>query len=394
MDLVMEMNWMLIIILLAVSSVVAYIGDIVGMRFGKKRISIFGLRPRATSSLITVVSGILITILTLAVLSATSQTVRTAIFSMKFVQKQITELTSQLQGSRTELVDLETRLLENQKDLVSKQLQLASVEGRLERSETRLREIEEELGRAKTEQEVTLASLEELENERLSLEKEVDTLKTESQRLREGLEYIRGGRIVVFAGEMIAQTVVLPASPGTIRNSEVIMENLLREARSTIAIRYGVKAEEVRIWIGPESVEEIKNCCNEPESRKILRLIASENTVQGEMIAAEASAHESKIIYERGHVLARETGLPGSLSPEEAEGRLYAILTAVNTRAKSDGVLPDPLRGTVGNLGASDFFEAVDSLSGRGGESTVVIRADSDVYSEGPVHVAIQVIDE
>ncbi|HPD97827.1 MAG TPA: DUF3084 domain-containing protein, partial [Synergistales bacterium] len=104
MDLVMEMNWMLIIILLTVSSIVAYIGDIVGMRFGKKRISIFGLRPRATSSLITVVSGILITILTLAVLSATSQTVRTAIFSMKFVQKQITELTSQLQGSRTELV--------------------------------------------------------------------------------------------------------------------------------------------------------------------------------------------------------------------------------------------------------------------------------------------------
>ncbi len=394
MDLVMEMNWMLIIILLTVSSIVAYIGDIVGMRFGKKRISIFGLRPRATSSLITVVSGILITILTLAVLSATSQTVRTAIFSMKFVQKQITELTSQLQGSRTELVDLETRLLDNQKDLVSKQLQLANVEGDLDRSETRLREIEAELGRAKAEQQATLSSLEELENERSSLEKEVDTLKTESRRLREGLEYIRGGRIVVFAGEMIAQAVMLPSSAGTDRSPEAIMENLLREARSSISIRYGVDAEEVRIWIGPESTRKIRDCCIESDARMILRLIASENTVQGEMIAAEATIHESKKIYERGHVLARETGLPGSLSPEEAEARLYAILTAVNTRAKSDGVLPDPLRGTVGNLGASDFFEAVDTLSGKDKNSTVVIRADSDVYSEGPVQVAIQVIDE
>ena len=124
-EMIMEMNWMLILILIVVSAIVAYIGDIVGMRVGKKRVSIFGLRPKATSSLITVVSGILITILTLAVLSGTSQTVRTAIFSMKFVQKQITELTSQLQGSRTDLLDLENRLLENQKDIVSKQIQLA-----------------------------------------------------------------------------------------------------------------------------------------------------------------------------------------------------------------------------------------------------------------------------
>ncbi len=96
-DLFTEMNWTLIVILVIVSAVVAYIGDLVGMRVGKKRVSIFGLRPKSTSSIITVVSGILITILTLAVLSTTSQTVRTAIFSMKFVQRQITDLTSQLQ---------------------------------------------------------------------------------------------------------------------------------------------------------------------------------------------------------------------------------------------------------------------------------------------------------
>ena len=95
-DLLAEMNWTLILILVAVSAIVAYMGDLVGMRVGKKRVSIFGLRPKSTSSIITIFSGVLITILTLAVLTTTSQTVRTAIFSMKFVQRQITDLTSQL----------------------------------------------------------------------------------------------------------------------------------------------------------------------------------------------------------------------------------------------------------------------------------------------------------
>ena len=81
----------------------AFIGDVVGMRVGKKRISIFGLRPKYTSSIITVLSGLLIMLFTLGVLLTTSQTVRTAILSMKIVQRQITDLTAQLQDNRLEL---------------------------------------------------------------------------------------------------------------------------------------------------------------------------------------------------------------------------------------------------------------------------------------------------
>jgi len=53
-DLLAEMNWTLILILVAVSAIVAYMGDLVGMRVGKKRVSIFGLRPKSTSSIITI----------------------------------------------------------------------------------------------------------------------------------------------------------------------------------------------------------------------------------------------------------------------------------------------------------------------------------------------------
>ena len=393
-EMILEMNWMLILILLIVSAVVAYIGDLVGMRFGKKRVSIFGLRPKATSSLITVVSGIVITILTLSALSATSQTVRTAIFSMKFVQKQITELTSQLQGSRTELADLETRLLDNQKDLVNKQIQVAVVEGRLGESEERLREIEAELIATKELQETASASLAELEIERIELEEKVEAMRLESERLREGLKFIRGGRIAVFAGEMIAQTLITPQTSGKRLDPDNVMQSLLSSARTTVSMRYGVDPDEVKVWLGPESVEVIRRVSAEDKARRILRLVAAENTIQGEMVTASVTAHESRKIYDKGQLLAREEELPPGLSADEAEARLYSILGRVNSRAKNEGVLPDPMRGTVGNLGASEFFEAVDLLTERSGSADVVIEAAEDVYSEGPVRVTIHVLDK
>lgn len=389
-----EMNWTLIVILVIVSAVVAYIGDLVGMRVGKKRVSIFGLRPKSTSSIITVVSGILITILTLAVLSTTSQTVRTAIFSMKFVQRQITDLTSQLQGSRGELVDLETRLLENQKDLVSKQLQLAAVEGRLEASEERLREIEEELKRTKEQQASALENLVILEDERQNLETEVDALRLESERLREGLEYVRGGRIVVFAGEMIAQTVVNTGPSGEDESPESILEALLRSARTTVAMRSGVDPDLVRVSIDPDSEEKIRDTSSTAGRRMILRLIVSENTVQGEVISGKVSMYESRKIYDRDQILAEESGISPGLRAEEAEMSLFAILRDVNSKAQRDGVLPDPLRGHVGNLSASEFFDAVDLLTGKENYSTIIVKAEEDIYTEGPVRVKIGIVAE
>jgi hypothetical protein len=44
----------LILLLLALCGFIAYIGDLLGRRFGKKRLSIFGMRPKHTAILLTV----------------------------------------------------------------------------------------------------------------------------------------------------------------------------------------------------------------------------------------------------------------------------------------------------------------------------------------------------
>ena len=62
------MNGFSMFFLLAIlGGIVAYVGDRIGMKVGRKRLSIFGLRPKHTSIVITVITGILISAVTLSV---------------------------------------------------------------------------------------------------------------------------------------------------------------------------------------------------------------------------------------------------------------------------------------------------------------------------------------
>ncbi|MGC8972421.1 MAG: DUF3084 domain-containing protein, partial [bacterium] len=60
-----NLDWTLVLFLISISGIIALIGNYVGRRAGKKRISILGIRPYYTSMIITVLTGIIITAVTL-----------------------------------------------------------------------------------------------------------------------------------------------------------------------------------------------------------------------------------------------------------------------------------------------------------------------------------------
>jgi uncharacterized protein (DUF3084 family) len=139
------------------------------------------------------------------------------------------------------------------------------------------------------------------------------------------------------------------------------------------------------------SIAEILQKSRESGERVLLRLLASENAIAGEPVYAELSDYPSKLVYQEGTVLADEV-LPSGLSEREAENALYAVLRQINKKAREDGVLPDPLRGTVGDLEASDFFDAIEKIAGREQPPRIVVETAEDIYTEGPVRVQIRVL--
>ena len=82
----------LIVVLILTGGAIAFIGDRLGTKIGKKRLSILGLRPRHTSIIVTIITGAFITTMTFAVLAATSENVRTALFGMEKLKQHMEEM--------------------------------------------------------------------------------------------------------------------------------------------------------------------------------------------------------------------------------------------------------------------------------------------------------------
>ncbi|MGM0607700.1 MAG: DUF3084 domain-containing protein [Candidatus Muiribacteriota bacterium] len=90
------------------SGLIAYIGDLVGFRMGKKKISFLGLRPRQTATLITIGFGIIITLITMFFAMIISEDVRVALFHMDEIKteiRQLSEYNEELSQEQEEAID-------------------------------------------------------------------------------------------------------------------------------------------------------------------------------------------------------------------------------------------------------------------------------------------------
>jgi len=99
----------LIPVLILVSGLVAFIGNLVGRSIGRRRLSVLGLRPRHTAELITVMTGMLITVVTLGVVLLVSNDARQALFHLQELQQQTDALEAQIAQERAQVQALQYR---------------------------------------------------------------------------------------------------------------------------------------------------------------------------------------------------------------------------------------------------------------------------------------------
>ncbi len=102
-----------IITLILVSGTIAYLGDALGTWVGKRRLSVFGLRPRVTALVVAITTGIFITFFTLGVSAVLSENVRIALFSLDKLRQDIVTLSNQTD----QLLQDKNRLAKEKQDL-------------------------------------------------------------------------------------------------------------------------------------------------------------------------------------------------------------------------------------------------------------------------------------
>lgn len=100
----MDVGFLLIPVLVVASGLIAWAGNAVGRRVGKNRLSLFGLRPRTTAQIVSVVTGVLINLVTVGAVLAFSRDARVALFELRETLRSL--------EARAELLRAEIRALE------------------------------------------------------------------------------------------------------------------------------------------------------------------------------------------------------------------------------------------------------------------------------------------
>ena len=130
-------SFVLIAAILILGGVIATVGDRIGTRVGKARLSLFKLRPRNTAVLVTILTGSIISASTLAILFATSEQLRKGIFELEKIQRDLRHTRQDLQTTRQQLEAIAT-----QKSQVESQLAQARAEQKIEQVEAQKQQVE------------------------------------------------------------------------------------------------------------------------------------------------------------------------------------------------------------------------------------------------------------
>ena len=397
----------LILVLIITGGVVAVIGDRVGTKVGKKRLSIFGLRPRHTSTIITIVTGIVITTLTFGILAAASENVRTALFGMEQLNRSMQETKNKLARASEELTaareeqgkaDMALAELKGSVQSLAEEAERLSAGNRvlsarndaLARENAALDDLNQSLA---AENDALAAANETLAADNTQLIGDKKALEKHTYDLRRGLEIIREGDIVYRAGEVIAAGVIKGGRPEDEVRADVT--SLAQLASRNVSARLGKDLPDGEIWVYSPEVDDAVTRIAKSSGDMVVRVVAAGNLVRGEAIRAALDLHPNSIVYRQGEfILAQSYRLTGMGDEQASESLVMDFLKRVNAAAAAHGILPDPIRGTVGVIDGEQLYDIVQTVEPLYGMILFSAYARDDTDALGPLRLNIKLEQE
>lgn len=395
---------MLIVVLVLTGGVIAFIGDRLGSKVGKKKLSLFGLRPRHTSILVTIITGILITTVTFGILAIASKDVRTALFGMNKLKAELNEKQFMLEEASGALVNVKNDLnttkeeyAKSKKDLEETQedLEIAQQAAELLRQEqvalqNRNQElwsdnqtlIEHNQSLAENNQ-FLLANNESLKADNLELEKT-------NNDLQEGIENIRERPIIYRVGELLASGVIKKTDdPVKIQND---LNQIIALANSKIIDRLGTEGSKDGVWIYPIEYQKAMDRLKQAKGDTVIRLIVAANLVKGDPVLTELEMHPNRVVYQENEFVYQKIyNVP--IDGSNSEMLISDFLRNVNMTAINNGILPNPLTGTVGVINGNQIYAIEKALAENKGKDVLIsafAAADTEVLGPLRLHIYLK----
>lgn len=383
----------ILIIIAIMGGLIAYMGDKLGTKVGKRRMSLFGLRPKYTSIIVTIVTGLLVAAATVGVLTITSQSVRTALFGMDQLRADMNQLTAEVTAKNAELKRGQELLEANKKELADRMAEIETIRKEVEQSRQELADAEAAKVATEAELSALQASYDEaskklaaLEATRASMEKHIADLQKTQEELKTGIIHLREGTILFQVDQLLAQAVVRNGlSHNEARDA---VNNIVEDTNKLVLRRLGVEDNgESVVYVDRQNMEVAISKVEESKTPVVIQVVAAGNIIAGEPAVATIQVYPQQFIYKSGDVISTAVIDGGS----NAQVNMLRFLKQVNEEAKSKGVIPDSLSGDIGTIPGDELFSAIRRIGMLHGKVYVEAYADGDTYSSGPVHIKLRI---
>ncbi|NLJ37314.1 MAG: DUF3084 domain-containing protein [Candidatus Atribacteria bacterium] len=370
-------GFLLIFSIIIISGVIAYLGDVLGRRIGKQRLSVLKLRPRYTAILMSIITGVIIATITLALLTIASEDVRTALFGMRELREKLDSL------------DLEVKQRNAELDVVRKEA---------ENFQNRIAELEQKekdliLSRSQLESQVEILNenVKDLVEQRDNLNEEIQSLQLELRRTQETIVAIRQGEIVFQEDEEMLRGL---APDGLAReDAEKYLLTLLQRA-DELALRRGAgqdSSNQRAVFVMGDNFDQALEKLVMSKNQTVIRLVSALNTLKGEPVITRFILDDNKKIFNAGQLIYQKEII---LVPDQSnvEQILSEILSELNTLGVKQGIIPQ--RGRIGSVSALNLTDVSRQLLQLNGRVLINAIAENDIYTIGPLRVRLEIMKD
>lgn len=387
------------LVLMVMGGLIAYLGDKIGSKVGKKRMTLFGLRPKYTSIIVTIISGTLISFLTVAVMAVVNENVRVALFGLNKLYAEMEQLNQEiadknkaldegkaLLAKRTqEVADMERRTGE-----ISSELQ--QVEAQRSYAESQLYVVRRAYEEAQKDVRASAEEIKELENTKQELTGTISRLDEEKEWLIKNIENIREGTVIFRAGQVLTSAVV--DENMTEETAAQVLGSVLRDINTALRERLNIQDENaVVINVQRREFEDTVRQITMSPVKKLVRVRAAGNIILGESTIVDFDIHDNLLVYRQGEtVYSADMAEYGAYKNHDL--KVLHFLRDINTAAKEKGVLPDPITGNIGQLDSREMLDVIQQVKELDGRCRLVATAKHDVYTAGPVVIDVAVVRE
>jgi len=381
-------GWLLILALLVLGGVLSALGDNLGSKVGKARLSLMGMRPRRTAVVITVLTGSLISAISLGLMLLVSDRLRTGLFELDQLERRLRDGREALERSQRELQAAAQGQQEARNRLKDVEGQAAELRRELAPLMRQRGELEEERDRLNRDITAKDADLQRNREELDQLSSQISASARELQQLETKLIALRRGDVVISSGQPLE---IAKVRIERAQQAKPVIEALLRQTNLNIYQRVlpGESAERQILLVPRSDISKLEGILSEPGDW-VVSLISAANVLKGErQVVAFPDVRRNKQVVKAGQLLASTVLEADERNAEQVRSRLNLLLAAAYNTVKRDGSLTSGLQ-----FDPASVKQLSSSLSDRPPGQVVRLQAlsrrNSDVVD--PVAVEIRAI--